>query len=195
MKIKEGYVKYQLDWESGPGASFKETKRLISWRDTIMSNGDIGYDLELKVGVGNISERGSDGAFLISGTGTGAIFPSRSNVFTRVVACDIKRNRVSCIGPQKASSESMTHYACYKGNKSVGAVIHIHNKRLWGIHCGVSPSTEVGIEYGTPEMALRVSELAASGATVIAMKGHTDGLLVLGNDLTEAGSTYLKLRK
>lgn len=66
-------------------------------------------------------------------------------------------------GAKAASSESLSHAACYLGNDSVSVVIHIHDAMLWERAQTHFPVTDPGAEYGTPAMAHAVGKLSVAG--------------------------------
>ena len=170
-------------------------KELIYWRDICIEKGDIGYNYIQKVGYGNISEKQDDTGFIISGSQTGHIIKSNADIFTKVTDWKLESNTIICEGPKKASSESMTHFACYTSGKNINAVIHIHNKKAWTKYKGLLPTISKSVRYGTVEMANAIKTLTSKGAKVIIMDGHEDGLVFVGQSLEEAGSRYLELIK
>ena len=191
--IDEGYIKFNLVWKKAKPFSSKVIEELIYWRDVCIKKEDIGYNYIQKVGYGNISERQDDTGFIISGSQTGHIIKSNADIFTKVTDCKLESNTVICEGPIKASSESMTHFACYASDKNINAVIHIHNKKAWSKYKGLLPTTPANIRYGTIEMANAIKKLTNEGAKAIIMDGHKDGLVFVGQSLDEAGSRYLEL--
>ena len=141
------------------------------------------------IGYGNISVRlNSWKEFYISGSKTGNLAKLDNSHFSKVLEVYIGENSLKCTGPIIASSESMTHAAVYKANKSIGAVIHIHSKPLWDKHKFILPTTAEEIPYGTPEMAEAVYDLVremGSEGTLI-MAGHEEGIISLGLNLEHA---------
>ena len=91
---------------------------------------------------------------------------------------------VLCEGPIRASSESMTHGLIYGVLPEVGAVIHIHNRRLWDTLINHVPTTRAETAYGTPALCAEVTKLlsvaAAAAEGVIVMAGHVEGSLSSG---------------
>jgi ribulose-5-phosphate 4-epimerase/fuculose-1-phosphate aldolase len=117
--------------------------------------------------------------------------------YTRVLKTCPEENMVLCEGPIRASSESMTHGAIYGVLPEVGAVIHIHNRRLWDTLINHVPTTPEETAYGTPALCAEVTKLlsvaTAAAEGVIVMAGHIEGLFVFGRTLDEAGSRLLGL--
>src|SRR5437763_738723 len=102
----------------------------------------------------------------------------------------MKKNAVTCSGPAKASSESLTHASIYKSLPAVNAVIHIHSEKLWACYLNKIPTTKMEVPYGTPEMANEVNRLIQEEKLeekkIFAMAGHKDGIVCFGNSLSEA---------
>lgn len=185
----EGYIKFTLQWKKTAPFSEEELATLIHHRDLLFREGLIGFDREHQVGFGNISQRiTGTNMFYISATQTGHIPRSNAEHFAKVISANSATNALSCQGPMKASSESMTHAAIYTALKGCNAVIHIHHSRIW--LADELPFTDESIPYGTPEMAEAVSQLVKKmndrQQQVLVMKGHKDGIIVFGNTLEDA---------
>ena len=185
----EGYIKFDLKWEKKQAFSHNSLERLISMRDKLYKEGVIGYDKELGVGYGNISERISGtNTFYISATQTGNIVTTHPEHYVKVISAHPETNELNCEGPAKASSESMTHAAIYAALPECNAVIHIHHAELW--QNKKLPYTGEKIPYGTPEMAQAVRALVKIMNTeknnVFLMGGHRDGVISFGTSLENA---------
>ncbi|MCC7332346.1 MAG: class II aldolase/adducin family protein [Flavobacteriales bacterium] len=191
--IDEGYIKFNCKWIDEK-LSVEVPQSLKFWRDKLFQLKQIGYDKKLKVGYGNISVRIGKN-ILISGTQTGSIFPIEDTHFTLVTNYDISKNEVVCRGKLKASSETMTHAAIYQASEDVNAIIHIHNKSLWGHLSNKVPATNKEVAYGTPDMAFEIvrlfNETDVIRKKIIVMKGHEDGIIVFGSNLDDAGNVLL----
>ena len=187
MPSDEGYIKFQLDWQPADPVSLAEISELNDIRQRLYRYGWIGFDEQLKVGFGNLSRRDAShhgGLFLISGTQTGARPQLTGAHYTWVTHYDLAQNQLSCRGPLRASSESMTHAAAYAASAQIGAVLHIHHRAAWEAVLHQWPTTPVDVAYGTPAMAQAVQNLLGSLDTtqpqLIAMGGHEEGLLATG---------------
>ncbi len=195
-KNEEGSIKFRCDWIKDKLIPASELKTINLWRKKLFGLGLIGcYDNG--IGFGNISVRlGKINNFLITGTGTGKYKTLNGRHYTKVIDYDIKSNSLTCRGSVKASSESLTHAIIYQLDKSVNAVIHIHNLGLWKRLLGKAPTTSKEIEYGTPEMALEIAKLFKDGDAkekrIIVMGGHKEGLVFFGKDLDAAGGIILQ---
>ncbi|NIM27697.1 MAG: class II aldolase/adducin family protein [Gammaproteobacteria bacterium] len=189
--MKDGVIKFDLRWQRGPPPG--NIDALLEWRDRMRAAELIGVYPD-GVGYGNISIR-AGAAFIISGSGTGAQLTARREHFTEVVDYDFNTNSVTCRGPVRASSESLTHAAVYEADPSAAAVIHVHHPALWEALIGKIPTTAVDIEYGTREMAEEVMRLfrdtpIAEGRLFV-LGGHRDGIVAFGESLREAGTRLL----
>ncbi len=196
--MDDGYIKFKLAWKEGPAPSFPEMATLISWRDKMHALGLIGYDATYKVGFGNISllPEGKK-SFVISGTQTGHIPHLERQHFTEVIDYSIIENHLTCFGPVKASSESLTHAAIYEADPEIRAVIHIHHDEQWEKWLNEIPTTHKDVPYGTPEMAEEIhrlfKEYRSNGMKLLAMAGHQGGLISFGKTLEEAAQPFLSV--
>jgi len=197
MRIDEGYIKFKCKWLRAKPLSAKCLKELNAWRGKLYQLGFIGA-YKNGIGFGNISVRiKNTNQFIISGTQTGGIRELTEKHYTKVVRGDFKKNSLTCKGPIKASSESLTHLEVYKADKRVNAVIHVHHPKLWKKLLNKAPTTQKSVSYGTPEMAdevLRIFKEMGPGINrkkVFVMAGHRDGVIAFGKDLKQAGAALL----
>jgi methylthioribose-1-phosphate isomerase len=193
----EGYVKFNSEWIEKDNLDLETVEKLNEWRSKLYSLGLIGmYDNG--IGFGNISERfGND--FIISGTATGGHPKLDQHHYTIVKEMHIEKNSLTCEGPIKASSESMSHGILYEDDSSINGVIHVHNLELWDKLYDKVPTTNPQVQYGTPEMTAEISRLykdtSAAQDKIIVMGGHKEGILTFGKDLDEAGEVLMKYYK
>jgi L-ribulose-5-phosphate 4-epimerase len=191
----EGYIKFNCTWieEDLPNRSIID--ELNTWRQKLYNKQLIGAYAD-GIGYGNISIRLENNTFLITGTATGKHRQLIDKHYTRVSGFDIANNAITCHGPIKASSESLTHAAIYTSLPEVNAVVHIHNNSLWQKLLNNVPTTSPKVTYGTAEMAREISRLlkstAASEEKILVMAGHEDGLISFGRDLSEAANMFLR---
>lgn len=192
--IDEGYVKFRARWTHG--AAPEDIAELVACRNHLHDLGLIGEYAEIKIGYGNVSARlpGKAG-FVVSGSATGHIATATADHFCTVTAYDIAQNTVHCNGPVTASSESLTHAMLYACSTEIGAVLHIHHLRFWEHLLQAAPTTQAHIPYGTPEMALEMRRLYAQSdlphRKILAMAGHTEGIIAFGPDIPQALQTLL----
>ena len=195
--IDEGYVKYESNWIEGDAPDAAIAAELERWRAPLFEAGLIGHDDTHNVGYGNMSMRADGDQFVISGTQTGHIASTTPEHYCLVTGVDTDANRVTCVGPIQASSESLTHAALYALDPNLKAIVHVHNADLWTRWRGELPTTRSDVSYGTPEMAheferlWRESDFAKRGLAVMA--GHADGLVSVGESLEQATEAMLAL--
>ena len=199
MTVDEGYIKFGSDWTRGPAPDPGLTTLLNRWRRPLFDRGLVGHDDNLGVGFGNISVRAGAGQFVISGTQTGDVTDTVGEHYTLVTGYDVDANSVSSVGPVEASSESLTHAAIYELDAGIGAIVHVHSRRLWERLRGVLPTTRADVAYGTPAMAREFARLyretafATDGIAV--MGGHQDGIVSIGATLEEAARRILEFEQ
>ncbi|MEL7005624.1 MAG: class II aldolase/adducin family protein [Bacteroidota bacterium] len=168
---------------------------LNKWRQKLYSLKLIGaYDNG--IGFGNLSRLESSGQFIISGSATGNLKTLDSRHYAKVVDYNIHRNDLTCEGPIKASSESLTHASIYENDLSAYAVVHVHDMDLWNRLKYVVPTTNENVSYGTPEMAKEIGRLFlqtdVKEKKIVAMAGHEEGIISFGKDLNEACEVLLR---
>jgi ribulose-5-phosphate 4-epimerase/fuculose-1-phosphate aldolase len=154
------------------------------------------YPIE-KVGYGNLSARLplSRGGFIITGTQTGHIPHLNRHHYTRVLECDLSRNKVKAEGPIGPSSESLTHYGIYEVNPQINAIFHVHHRDIWQRMIDMNAeSIADDVSYGTREMAEAAKNtIQGKDQGVFVMKGHQDGIIAYGPSTEAAGKILLKL--
>ncbi|WP_244532804.1 class II aldolase/adducin family protein [Geitlerinema sp. PCC 9228] len=197
--LDEGVIKFQCDWHQDRAFTASRLQSLMAWRDRMYELGLIGVG-EDGIGFGNISMRWNNSfQFVISGTQTGNIAHLSPEGYTLVTQFNIPENRLTCVGPAKPSSESLTHAAIYTYNTSVGGVIHVHHHQLWQQLLFSVPTTREEIPYGTPEMAQEIwrlfdyEDLMRYG--ILATAGHQDGVIAVGRSLEAAAQVLLHYYK
>jgi L-ribulose-5-phosphate 4-epimerase len=192
--MEEGYVKFNCNWIPSNNIPTDKVAALNIWRDIMYSRGLIGIYLN-GIGFGNISMRCDGNTFLISGTATGGISTLNGSHYSLVTQYDLTANSVTCVGPIKASSESLTHAMIYECSSETNAVIHVHSLELWKRLLHHVPTTTEHISYGTPEMAAEMKRLFdetdLGQQKIIVMAGHREGVISFGKDLEEAGSILI----
>lgn len=204
--LDEGYVKYNCHWNESEAVNYSGLEELNLWRKNMYDLKLIGYYEQHRVGYGNISMRfrataedfpSSSSQFVISGTQTGHLPTLDATHYALVNKCDLEENELTCSGPCKASSESLTHSVFYKLDSKCQAVIHIHNLDLWKALMYKVPTTKVEVPYGTPEMAKEIIRLYGDSELptrkLVVMAGHDEGIIAFGDTLEEAGQIILDL--
>jgi ribulose-5-phosphate 4-epimerase/fuculose-1-phosphate aldolase len=192
---EKGYVRFGCDWEPADPPAGPAVGALIRWRDRLHALGLIGVYPD-GIGFGNLSARLAGDSFVVSGTATGRLPTLGPEHFTTVTDYDFAANRLRCLGPVQASSESLSHAAVYRADPAAAAVIHVHHLGLWERLYGVLPTTDPKAEAGTPEMAWAIGELLRDTATrdrgLFVMGGHREGLMAFGRTEDEAGGRVLE---
>jgi ribulose-5-phosphate 4-epimerase/fuculose-1-phosphate aldolase len=193
--MDEGYIKFHCNWIEKEPLPIGHLLEINRWRDTLYNLGYIGvYDNG--IGFGNISLRFNAKTFIITGSATGALETLNENHYVLVNEYDLARNSLTCTGPIKASSESLSHAVIYECSPETNAVIHIHNFELWEKLINKVPTTGKEISYGTPEMAIEIKRLFEQTnlktEKIIAMAGHQEGIIAFGKTLDEAAKILLK---
>ncbi|MCK9640284.1 MAG: class II aldolase/adducin family protein [Prolixibacteraceae bacterium] len=193
--MDEGYIKFHCNWIEKEPLPIGHLLEINRWRDTLYNLGYIGvYDNG--IGFGNISLRFNAKTFIITGSATGALETLNENHYVLVNEYDLVRNSLTCTGPIKASSESLSHAVIYECSPETNAVIHIHNFELWEKLINKVPTTGKEISYGTPEMAIEIKSLFEQtnlkAEKIIAMAGHQEGIIAFGKTLDEAAEILLK---
>jgi hypothetical protein len=193
--MDEGYIKFKCNWKDSTIDYKKEIDALNAWRNIMREQGWIGMYPD-GIGYGNISMRITDHTFLISGTATGGLEKLDERHYCLVEDYNLQHNEISCIGPIKASSESLTHALIYETSAETNAVIHIHNEQMWNNWKQRIPTSNEAVAYGTPEMALEIKRLFEESrlrdSKILVMGGHPEGIIGFGKDLDEAGSKLLE---
>lgn len=192
--MDEGYIKFNCNWIPSNDIPLAKVAVLNVWRDILYQKGLIGMYPD-GIGFGNISTRCDEKTFLISGTATGGLATLTASHYSMVTDYDLRTNSLTCVGPVKASSESLTHALVYECSATTNAVIHVHNLDLWNRLIHRVPTSNENIPYGTPEMANEIKRLFAettvSKEKIIVMGGHREGIIGFGKDLEEAGTILL----
>ena len=191
MKAEEGYIKYNAVHHDGKAPYHQDLALLDSVRTELYDLGFIGeYDNGISYGNISILDASDNNCFIISGAGTGKIRCLGNLGYCLVTKFNIHSNIVESIGPLQASSESMTHGAIYMAHRSIKCVIHIHSRILFHVLLADNSfSTPVDLAYGTPELAVFVTNLVTNiseDKSLFVMKGHEDGIFIYAPSVTEA---------
>ncbi|MCK5217972.1 class II aldolase/adducin family protein [bacterium] len=193
---EQGYIKFQCRWIKAKPLSMQPLKEMNYWRKKLYALGLVGAD-ENRIGFGNLSIRFKQTyQFIITGTRTGHLKKLFAQHYVKVIAYNWEENRLTCRGPIKASSESLSHGAIYQSDPGVQAVIHIHHLKLWKKLVHSLPTTSPKAEYGTPALAAEIMKLLARQTVrekkIFAMAGHEGGIISFGSNISEAGEVILK---
>ena len=189
--MDDGVIKYQCHWLEKEANLHFDYSAIEVARTQMFKRNWIGHDKNYDVGFGNISQRLEDHQFIISGTQTGHLEQLSPNEYTTVTQYNIDKNTLTCEGPVKASSESLTHAAIYEQNTSIKCIVHIHQADFWNRLLTENKGiTNPSITYGTPEMADEINRLFKEedilSRPLIAMAGHLGGIISFGKNFEEA---------
>lgn len=196
----EGVVKFNCHWSQSGFAISDEQYEIINYWREILFNMDLIGAYENGVGYGNISMRISGtNQFIITGSATGEIPDLEPGHYVKVVSFNIDDNAVQCVGPLKASSESLTHAAIYLADPDVNAIIHVHSIDLWNKLIYKVPTTNPAMDYGTVGLAKDIIRLFSESDVIekriIVMAGDRAGILTFGNDMDEAVNVLMQYLK
>jgi L-ribulose-5-phosphate 4-epimerase len=192
--MEKGYVQYRCEHRQAPAPTGATAEGVCLWRNRLWQAGLVGQ-ADDGIGFGNVSVRTAHG-FVITGTATGGVEVLRPEHLTEVTSWDLHGNSVACSGPVVASSEALTHGAAYDADAAIGAVVHVHHRRLWQRLLHAAPTTDMEAEAGTPAMGFAIERVIREGAVrgggIVVMGGHPDGLLALGPTLEAAARRVLE---
>ncbi|MGB3512769.1 MAG: class II aldolase/adducin family protein [Microcoleaceae cyanobacterium] len=196
MVMDEGVIKYHCHWIKGESVASEGIIELMKKRDLMRSLGLIGV-YENGIGFGNVSQRiNNSNQLIISGTQTAHLPTLTPEYYTVVTDFNIEENSLTCCGPVKASSESLTHAAIYYYQPEIMGIIHIHNPQLWQELMFKVPTSNKDVPYGTPQMAKEMFRLFdeenLGDEKILVMAGHEDGIICFGKDLDEASNIVLR---
>lgn len=199
MKL-EGVIKFRFEHETNVCCGESDIVELAKWRSELRAAGLVGQDFARYggLGFGNLSKRMLDGSILITASQTGHLGILTPEGYARIMDFDPARNMVWSRGVRHPSSETITHLAAYGSNRRAQFVFHAHCPEIWNAknELGI-PITDPAVECGTVEMFYEVLWLLRDSKNyqkgILAMGGHTDGLLAWGETADETGSNLLSL--
>ena len=193
-KMDEGFIKFNFNWIRSAAAPVDDIMQINHWRSRMYDLGLIGVD-DNGIGFGNISIRTNDRTFLITGAATGKLKRLDNCHYVLVTEYNFLENSLTCTGPIRASSESLTHASIYECSPATNAVIHVHNQNIWERLIDKVPTTSRHVLYGTPEMAGEIKRLfddtTVSSEKILVMGGHPEGLISFGSTPEEAAKVLL----
>jgi len=203
----EGYIKFSLEMHDAAPPSEAATAAVNEVRTRLWRTGLIGIYPD-GIGFGNVSVRAPSSAldslidtgpscFYISGTQTGAEEVLSPGEYALVYSYDRANNFLRCSGRIRASSESLSHGACYEANPEIQGVIHVHSRRLFDyLATRMFPSTSQKAANGTPEIADEINHLVrqiGEPAGIFYMGGHDEGVIAYGPTIEVAETVLLEL--
>jgi hypothetical protein len=198
---REGVIKFALEFRSGPPPEEQLLPELDAWRLIFRRLGLLGQDAQRYggLGFGNLSRRagpgGPPGAFIISGTQTGALERLSPTDYTTVLACDPAGNRVTASGPVRPSSEALSHGVLYHSDLNITWVMHLHSPTIFAAAGRLRlPITDPAAAYGSPQLAEEIRRLSplAGRPGLLVMGGHEDGILAFGASAAATGGLVVQ---
>jgi len=189
--MSEGIVKFSCELAPPQNIDQKIIDELNRCRTKLLDLGLIGVDFQ-GIGFGNISVRhGETGDFIISASQTGQHRILKPKYFSVIKKCLFDDYKVQAAGQFMPSAETLTHGAIYASDKRVGAVIHVHNQKLWqSLLENKFLATPAQAQYGSVELAKAIikmfSETEIFKQKIFAMAGHESGVVAFGENLAEA---------
>jgi L-ribulose-5-phosphate 4-epimerase len=209
---KEGVIKFQLSHQQRalPSELILGIEELSAWHKKLQILGMIGGDDPQRydgLGFGNLSKRvyieradiqATKPSFLVTGSQTGQCINLSEQDFAWVNDYSVTTNELQSIGLRKPSSESLTHGVIYNLCASVQYVFHVHSPAIWHGYTQLGlPMTDPNIAYGTQEMAKAIASLIIEEKLnkfgVLAMGGHTDGVIAFGESAQMVGEALCVL--
>ena len=192
----DGVIKYNFDFQPSESLSELLFVDIESVRKRLFTLNLIGVTDE-GIGLGNISQRLKEGAFVITGTQTGHLENLDASHYALIEAYNDKAFYLKSSGAIKPSSEALTHGTIYNLSTEIGAVIHIHSKAIWKFMLNGGYLRTKDVAYGSTEMIDEVNRLFSKIKPLsnpeFAMAGHEDGVIVFDKTLVEAELTLYRI--
>jgi len=186
--MTDGVIKYNFDFEKTIALEQSKYLQIEELRERLYALKLIG--IQDGIGYGNISQKSSDGTFVITGTQTGHLDSLSGEHYAHILRYSDRDFYLKSCGMIKPSSESLTHGTIYNLHDEIRAVIHIHSKSIWKFMLKNSYLKTKDVPYGTKEMIDEVNRIYADKEPLsdakFVMSGHEDGVMSFGRTLKEA---------
>ncbi|MCK5043613.1 class II aldolase/adducin family protein [Candidatus Pacearchaeota archaeon] len=187
-------IKFDCEWIKNKPIPVSQLVEINKWRNKLHKLELIGANSK-GVGFGNISIRSQGNEFIITGSATGHLRELDENHYVLVNKYNLLENSLTCKGPIKASSESLSHAVIYECSPKTNAVIHIHDIGMWEKYVDKLQTTNKEVPYGTSDMANEIKRLFRESDVnyekILVMGGHKEGVVSFGETLEEAGNILL----
>ncbi|NEW60995.1 class II aldolase/adducin family protein [Sulfurovum sp. bin170] len=184
----DGIIKYNFDFQQSSPLEESQFIEIEAVRSRLLALGLIG--VANGIGYGNISQRVDRDSFVITGTQTGHLKNLNANHYSLIEEYDNKKFYLKSSGAIKPSSEALTHGTIYNLSDEIGAVVHIHSKRVWRFMLDGSYLKTAVVEYGSVDMIDEVnrifSDIDPLSNPKFVMAGHEEGVMIFGKNLLEA---------
>ncbi len=193
----DGVIKYHFEFQKSVALDKKLFIAIENVRERLFALGFIGE--QDGVGFGNISQRINQNSFVITGTQTGHLSNLNATHYALIEEYDDETFFLKSSGAIKPSSEALTHGTIYNLDKNIGAVIHIHAKKLWQFMLANEYLKTKNVPYGTSEMIAAVQSIYKTKEPLLnskfVMTGHEDGIVFFGKNIQEAEKVLLTVVK
>jgi len=193
--MTDGVIKYKFDFTQTKPLKYSQFEAIEAVRTRLYALRLIG--IHEGIGYGNISQKNSDGTFIVTGTQTGHLSSLQGKHYAFVEAYDDRDFYLKSSGIIKPSSESLTHGTIYNLHKDINAVIHIHSQSIWKYMLQNEYLKTDNVPYGTQAMINEVNRIYGSINPIsnakFVMSGHEDGVMTFGRTLEEAENTLYKV--
>jgi ribulose-5-phosphate 4-epimerase/fuculose-1-phosphate aldolase len=191
----DGIIKYNFDFQPSTPLKSEMFVAIEHLRERLFALKLIG--IHHGIGYGNISQRVSPNAFVITGTQTGHLPTLEAQHYALIEAYDDEEFYLKSSGAIKPSSEALTHGTIYNLDNNIKAVIHIHSQTIWKFMLQHDYLQTKIVEYGSVEMIEEVKRIFATIKPLenpkFVMAGHEDGVMFFGRDLKEAELSLLSV--
>lgn len=181
----DGVIKYNFDFQKSAPLEKKLFIDIENVRERLFALGFIGE--QDGIGFGNISQRINHKSFVITGTQTGHLSNLEAEHFSLVEEYNDCDFFIKSSGASKPSSEALTHGTIYKLNSEIGAVIHIHSKKLWQFMLDNEYLKTKKVPYGTTKMIAEVNAIYKNiiplSNSKFVMTGHEDGIICFAENI------------
>ncbi len=184
----DGVIKYNFAFSPSEPLQKELWIEIEAVRERLFALGIIGE--KDGIGYGNISQRLQEKRFVITGTQTGYLDKLQAEHYAMIEAYDDIKFYLKSSGAIKPSSEALTHATIYNLNEKIGAVIHIHSRKMWDFMLANKyPRTE-DVPYGSIEMIEEVKRIYDRKdpleSPLFVMRGHEEGVIFFGQNLQQA---------
>ncbi|MEA3521611.1 MAG: class II aldolase/adducin family protein [Campylobacterota bacterium] len=186
--MTDGVIKYKFDFKETQALKPMQYESIEKLRSRLYALGLIG--IHEGIGYGNISQKNSNGTFIVTGTQTGHLNSLQGEHYAFIEEYDDREFYLKSSGMIKPSSESLTHGTIYNLHTDIKAVIHIHSQSIWKFMLQGKYLKTENVAYGTQEMIDEVNRIyrdinPLENAKFV-MSGHEDGVIIFGRTLEEA---------
>ncbi len=186
--MDEGVVKYAIEHSQSHCVKFSDYAATEQVRAHLTALGLIGE--KKGIGYGNLSVRDTaSSGFFITATQTGALPSLQEAHYSYVHHYDFTTFTVYSKGVYRPSSEALSHAMIYTIDPEISAVIHVHSLPLWH-YMQTQHYLATTAPYGTKKMVTEIAALYNNrnpfAHNAFVMKGHREGIMTFGRDLSEA---------